>query len=236
MSRPRIIHPHLIHESINLFLIDYWVIKYTARARTRPWVLPAPKYDWVSPPQWLLTHFWPSFPGLCSLFTSLLVYVGHFFQNVITYCYFLFCNIKNPSFSSTFSCFLTCSYFQLVIYNNIVFLLKFGNLGNFRDTTMGCTVAVFLPFETTLGSFGDVLVNSWGLLGRQDDQDAPRAPKDASRRPPRHPQRLHRYTPETSNRPKNCSKFYSLFVITFCAISLSLCYALTPARRNARSD
>ena len=159
MSRSPINQLHLIHKSLIRFM------KYTPRARGRPGGPPGAKVRGRivggSFPQWSLTHFWPSCGGLCSLLTSLLLYVGHFFQILLKLCYFLlFFNITNRSFSLTLSTFLTFSYFQLVIFYNILFLSIFGHFGTSRDIKMRCTGPVFLPFGRSLGGFGGVLVSS----------------------------------------------------------------------------
>ena len=170
------------------------------------------------------------------MLTSLLLYVGHFFKILLKFCYFfLFFNIKNPSFPSTLSTFLTFSYFQLVIFLNILFLSIFGHFGTSGDIKMRCTGPVFLPFGRSLGGFGGVLVNPWGLLGRQGDQDAPKSSKDASRRPPRHPQRPPRGTPETSKRPKNCSKI-DFFVVFWLSVSSRCHLAMLQHRPGGMRD
>ena len=59
----------------------------------------------------------------------------------------------------TLSKFLVFSFLQLVIYHSILFSLIFGHFGTSRDTKMGCTGPVFLPFGKSLGGFGGVLLN-----------------------------------------------------------------------------
>ena len=137
---------------------------YPARARA-PLGPPAakvrPRIAGRSSDSWSEAHFWPSCGGLCSLLTSLLLYVGHFCQILLKLCYFLlFFNIKNPSFSSTLSRFFTFSCFFHDLYLAFVFLMIFGDFWTSRDTKKRCTGPVFLPLGTSWVGFGAVLGNS----------------------------------------------------------------------------
>ena len=166
----------------------------------------------------------------------LLLFVGHFLNFFSLTFFFISYDRESFIFIVTVKLFddfvfLSCSLLYSCIFTDF---WSFWDLPRHQN---GVHRSRFPPFWEVLGGIWgrpcELLRASWPQRRPRCPQELQRRLQEASQTPPEASQRH----PRDAQENENCSKVdLFIFFITFCAISLSLCYASTPARRNARSD
>ena len=130
--------------------------------------------------------------GLHLLFLSLLSPPFYDFSWIL---YLL--HLKNQAFQSRGSSILKFSHSSLKCRFRTLLGPFWGPLGGMLGPLGGLLAAIWGLLGASWRCLGNAFRDSWGLLGRQSAQEAPKIPLRAPRRPPEAPRKAPRDPPRT---------------------------------------